>query len=266
MGRRYSYSATSTWWDCPYLYKLKYIDRLEPKPDLSPKNALFLGTSVHEAIEKRSIEEGLNSYKSNYPELTKEHEIELFKLEHIMKKAIDQIPEGEYEYKLLNDQFVGYIDMLVKVDEGIYDLYDFKYSNNVSGYKNSPQIHIYKYFYEYLTGNKIRNMYYVFVPKYDVKLPEDATEDELKESIIDFVNKHDVRFEQIEYDKKQVSFFFARINLIEKAKHFEKRYSFKCKYCDFAKYCKTNGKDRSELVEKEIKSKENSVEEVNLWS
>ena len=29
-----------------------------------------------------------------------------------------------------------------------YDLYDFKYSNNVGNYKKSQQLHLYKYFWE----------------------------------------------------------------------------------------------------------------------
>lgn len=36
----------------------------------------------------------------------------------------------------------------VPVEFRHYDLYDFKYSNNVSKYKDSPQLHLYKYFWE----------------------------------------------------------------------------------------------------------------------
>ena len=260
---RYSFSATSTWWECPFKYKLRYLDKLKTKPDLRPDNPLMEGTAMHEAIEKRSINEGINNYKSNFPVLTKEHDIEIYKMEQLMKKAIEQIPEGEYEFKLVTDDFIGYIDGLVEVEDGVYDLYDFKFTaSSPSKYLKSGQIHLYKYYYEHLTGNKIRDMYYAIVPKCTEKLTEDLSEEDLKEKINKWMSKKDIQFIKVDYDEKQVRWFFARKALIEKATSFEKRYSLTCRWCEYAKYCKTNGKDRSELVEEMI---EPVVEEVALF-
>ena len=261
---RYSFSSTSTWYECPFRYKLKYIDKLQVKPDLRPDNPLFEGTAMHEAIEKRSINEGIISYKSNFPILDENHNFEIYKMEKLMQKAIEQIPEGEYEFKLLTDEFVGYIDGLVKVDEGIYDLYDFKFSSaNPSKYAKSGQIHIYKYFYEKLTGNKIRDMYFAVIPKFSEKLSNDITEDQLKQKFEKWLQKHDVQFLKVEYDPLQVGWFFARIEMMNKATSYEKRYSLSCRWCDYQKYCSTNGKDRSELLEDK---KDEDVAEVNLWT
>ena len=261
---RYSFSATSMWWSCPFKYKLKYIDHLETKPDERAENPMYEGTAMHEAIEKRSINEGVANYKANYPELTKDHEIEIFKMEKLMEKAIKQIPEcEEYEYKLLTDKFVGYIDGLVKVDEGVYDLYDFKFSkSSPSKYAKSGQIHIYKNFYERLTGNKIRDMYYAVIPKFSDKLTDDITEDKLKENFNNWLKDHDVQFLKVEYDPQQVSWFFARMRLMEKATSYEKRYTHECAWCEYRKYCSSNGQDRSELKE-EVKEQE--IMETNLW-
>ena len=262
---RYSYSSVSTWWECPFKYKLRYIDKLQTKPDLRPDNALFEGTAVHEAIEHRDILKGIDSYKSNYPYIDINNEIEIFKMEKLMEKAIDQIPEcAEYEHKLLTDSFVGYIDGLVKVDEGLYDLYDFKFtSGGASKYAKSMQIHVYKNFYERLTGNKIRDMYYVIVPKFTEKLNENLSEENLKDKFIKWLEKHDVQFVKVEYDPKQVSWFFARMNLLKKATSFEKRYSLTCRWCEYQKFCSTNGKDRSELLDESLKEIE--VKEVELF-
>lgn len=257
MGR-VSYSSIETYWSCPYHYKLRYIDKLKTKPDTSPSCALYEGTAIHEAIEKRSIVEGMNTYRSNYKEINDEHYFEMYKLEKAMKKGIDQVPEGEYEYKLVNDTFIGFIDMLVKVEDGVYDLYDFKYSQNVDGYKKSGQVHIYAYYYEYLTKNKIRNIYYVFIPKCPIKYDENDDINILKQKVDEFYNKNDVRFEQIEFDRQHISYFFARQKMLEKETAFEKRYSFKCNWCEYQNYCKTNGADKSEL---EI---EDDVKEVDL--
>ena len=252
-----SYSKVETWNSCPYKYKLRYIDKLEPIPDTRPDNALFEGTAVHEGIENRSVDKAIESYKSNFTEITKDHEIEILKLKTILPRAIEQIPEGEYEYKLFDGLFVGYIDMLVKIDEGLYDLYDFKFSNNISGYKKSGQVHIYKYYYEKLTGNKIRNMYYAFIPKMKEKLDESISEQDFMKLLEKYSTK-DIKFEKIEFDKQQIGWFFARKTLMERDKTFNKRYSNKCLYCEFAKYCSTNGKDKSELLNKD-------PVETNLW-
>lgn len=260
MGR-ISYSSIETWWSCAYQYKLRYLDKLKTKPDTNPSSALYEGTAVHEAIEKRSLNEGLSSYKSNFPILNDEHNFELYKLEKAMKKGINQVPEGIYEYKLLTDDFVGYIDMLVEVSDGVYDLYDFKYSSNINRYKDSAQIHIYKYYYEKLTGNTIRNLYYVFVPKCPVKY----SKDNLKYLEVDkFFDSNDVIIQKVDFDRQKVNYFFARRKLLEKATVFEKRFSWKCKWCDYQKYCKSNGKDRSELVE-EVANTDSDIEEILLW-
>ncbi|MBQ6627887.1 MAG: PD-(D/E)XK nuclease family protein [Methanobrevibacter sp.] len=241
-----SYSKVDTYNTCPFLYKLKYIEHLEPKDDLSPSNPLFIGTACHEGIETRDVEKAVESYKSHFDEITSEHEVEIEKIKSIVPKAIEQIPDCEfYEYKLdVPDEFVGYIDGLVKVDEGLYDLLDFKTSNNISGYKTSPQVHIYKYYFERLTENKVRDLYYVFIPKSAIKLNEDLSN--VKE-ITDELKSRDIHFEKIDFDKQQVNYFFARKSLLEKETNFQKRYSSKCNWCQLRKFCKTNGADRSEL-------------------
>jgi len=45
----YSHSRISTFENCPYQYKLKYIDR--KKPEISTTIEAFMGSMVHEALE-----------------------------------------------------------------------------------------------------------------------------------------------------------------------------------------------------------------------
>ena len=68
--------------------------------------------------------------------------------------------KGEFEVEISNDDFKGFIDLLAPVTSDtrlggdyqelpdVFDLYDFKYSNNVEHYKESPQLHLYKFFFE----------------------------------------------------------------------------------------------------------------------
>lgn len=252
----FSYSKVSCYNDCPFKYKLNYVDKLKTLPDQSATNALYTGTAAHEGIEKRSIEAALESYKSNYTEITPAHELEMFKLSTILERAIKEVPEGEYEVRVSHeDGFVGFIDCLVKNEDGTYDILDFKCSNNKSGYLSSPQIHIYKYYYELTTGNKVRNIYYVFIPKASTQLTESASSEDLekaKEKAKAKLDEMSIDIVEVPFNKEQLNHFFARKAIMEKGAatgDFEKRFSTRCSYCEFKKYCQSKGEDTSELTD-----------------
>ena len=46
------------------------------------------------------------------------------------------------------------------------------------------------------------------------------------------------------------------MDVSDRDKNYTKIYSTMCKFCEYQKYCSTNGADRSELVEKEPEFKE----------
>lgn len=222
----FSYSRVECHDQCPYKYFLRYIEKIEPEPNQEPNNPLYLGTAIHEGIEKRSIEAAINSYKSNYPELTEANEFEIEKLKAILPKAIEEIPEGEYEFRISDpDGFVGFIDMLVSVGDRVYDLYDFKHSNNVDRYKKSSQVHVYKYYYEKMTGNKIRNIYYIIIPKC------------LDEGLDRYKAEAKIQFEPIQFDKTKVGNFFAHKLMMEKDDKFIKRKTKLCEWCEYRAIC-----------------------------
>lgn len=134
---------------------------------------------------------------------------------------------------------------MVEIEPGVYDLYDIKYSNNIGKYSNSNQVSVYKYYYERITGNKIRNMYYAMIPKLMETLNESLDKEaKLKE----YIDNSQVILQLIEYDRKQVNFFFARKMMMEKDDKFIKRQSGACKWCEYKSLCESNGEDRSGLV------------------
>lgn len=252
---KFSYSKVSTFEQCPYKFKLRYKDKLEPLTNYGPDNPLYEGTAVHEGIEKRSVEDAISCYKANYPVITKSHEIEILKIKEVLKKAIKDIPEGEYEHRLsCDDGFIGFIDCLVLNEDGTYNLLDFKFSNNVSRYKRSAQIHVYKYYFESLTGNKIKDMYYVMIPKYaDADLNESLDMSDIKDRIKKYYKDKEITFEKISYSPQLVEKFFKEKEQMDSCKEFKKKPSKLCEWCDYFEYCSTNGKDTSKLMPKEVK-------------
>ena len=251
-NKKFSHSAVETFDGCPYKYKLKNIDKLETWFDQRPNNALVLGTALHESIETMDIDSALEKYFSNYNEVNEDVWLEAYKVRLVAENAIEKLPRGIYEYKLLTDDFIGFIDLLVPVGKGVYDIYDFKYSNNVSKYLKSPQVHLYKYYFEKITGETIRNIYYVFLPKNsDVWDRSEMTFEEFKKSIFEKLHDSKPRIEKVEYDKKYVGYYFSRraklINYLTLGLEFEPRVSWKCQWCQYKAYCVSGGTDTHEI-------------------
>lgn len=150
---KWSYSRAELLKQCPYKFKLRYIDKLETVPNQDFNNPLYLGTCLHKAIESGFNPKDL--YKNFY--ITNDLiENELIKIEYLINKL--NLPIGEHEIHIENNFYNGYIDFIDL--EG--NLYDFKYSNNIDNYLDSGQLHVYKYFYEKITGKKINKLYYLF--------------------------------------------------------------------------------------------------------
>lgn len=113
---------------------MRYIYGITTIPPAEPDNALIMGQTVHTGIEK-SLEEAIKEYSFSYPIITDEHINEIIKFETVIPLARAAIPPGgAFEVEIADSDFHGFIDYLVPVGNGYFDLYDFKYSNNVSGY------------------------------------------------------------------------------------------------------------------------------------
>lgn len=269
-----SYSRIDTFKQCPYKYKLIYIDKLETKFNLDPTNALVLGTALHTGIEKNVLE-AIKGYYSNYPSVTPLMVNEAIKLEIMIEKAKAILPKGEYELCLDDEDYIGYMDLLVPVyqtninharydengnvidNDGYevsqdiigYDLYDFKYSNNVDNYLNSRQLHLYKYYFEKLNpGKKIRNLNYVIVPKVKLKQDEYESIEEYRERLIKECEAQNIKIVPIEYNIQKVIDFLTDSKHCIECQDFNKKPNKFCFFCDFKKYCESNGKLDSNIV------------------
>ena len=190
---------------------MRYCDRIQTiKPD-EADNALFLGTALHTGLEK-GVEEAIKEYFMQYPVITDAHINEAIKLEVMIPKAARLIPKGEFEVNISDDDFTGFIDLLAPVTSStrlggeyqelpnVYDLYDFKYSNNVNHHKDSVQVHLYKYFFEKLNpGKKIRNLFYLCVPKVNIKQKKTETLGQFRQRIQEELTKAAPKLVQVAF-------------------------------------------------------------------
>ncbi len=267
-----SYSRVSSFQQCPFKWWLHYIQELETIDKCDPADALKLGTALHEGIET-DVESALHKYFMSYPIITDQHENEAIKLRNLIPKVKNILPEGgEFERLIECDDFKGFIDYLVPVkkkkifhssgdispvgevmgywteESDEFDIYDFKYSNNVNRYMESAQLHVYKYFAEKLLNIKIRNLYFVFVPKTQIR--QKKTEDlfQFRQRLTQTLETMQPTIEQVEYDPNKVIEFLLETKHVVECEDYEKRPSRLCDWCDFQDYCESGGQNDIDII------------------
>ena len=247
-----SHSKIETFEGCQFKYKMRYINEIQTLKADNPDNALFLGTALHTGIEK-DVDTAISEYFMQYPVITDEHINEAMKLEVMIPKAKSKIPKGEFEVEISDEDFHGFIDLLAPVTSdtrlggeyqelpNVYDIYDFKYSNNVSHYKESRQLHLYKYFFEKNNpGKKIRHLYYLCVPKVNIKQKKTEDLTQFRQRIQEELNDAEPQLIPVEYNSEKVIDYMFSVKHTLEAEEFPKNQSWLCRYCDYKDYCERN--------------------------
>lgn len=251
-----SHSRISTFVQCPFEFDLIYKKELKTIFNCDPQNALILGHALHTGIEK-DVDAAINEYYSAYPIIDDLHINEAIKFKYLIPKVKALLPEGEHEVKIEDDDYVGFIDLLVPVNRmslsppealsnnEYYDIYDFKYSNNVDHYLESEQLHLYKYYFEKTNpGKRIRNLYFVFIPKTMIRQKKKNKTNKFDESLYEFrkriiseLDKKEIQIKQIDYNPTKVIEFLTNTKHCIECENYEKNQSRLCDWCDFKNYC-----------------------------
>lgn len=237
---RYSYSNVSTFSQCPYKWFLNYKQHLKTIPDTAPDNALWLGLAVHKGIEEGSVEAGIAEYKSYYNVITDANINWMIQLEYQLPRVIDLLPKGgEHELEVKLPNFVGYIDY-VCADT----LWDFKFSNNVDNYKNSPQLSIYKHYLEQVRPDlHINHLKYVMIPKVNIRQKKTESLWEFRQRLQERLEATEIKIIEVSYDDASVTQFEKCCQLLETVEKFPKNPTRLCDWCNYQKYCQSNGKE-----------------------
>ena len=256
---------------------MRYLQGMTTIPATEPDNPLILGQTVHTGIEK-SLKEAIREYCFSFPIIADEHINEIIKFETVIPLARAAIPPGgQFEVEIKDDDFHGFIDYLVPARTeqrlngenqeipDVFDLYDFKYSNNVSGYKQSGQLHEYKYFFERNNpGKKIRNMYFVFIPKVTIRQKKTETLLEFRERLKEALSGVEVKTVQIGFNPEKVIEFLFGIKAVNEETEFPQEKSYLCRYCEFQEYCEKGNDYMIKLPENKRRNIE-AVKKRVLW-
>jgi phage nucleotide-binding protein len=233
---QYSYSRVSLFENCPYHFKLKYIDKLTELPRYDADNPLIIGHALHTGIE-HDVKTALDEYYNAFPVLTDEIINEAIKLEILIPKVKDYLYrnfedfEFIHEYKIDHEDYIGFVDLILKAPDGTCMVMDFKYSNNIKNYLDSGQLHIYKDYLE-KDGFDVQRLAYLFVPKTSIKQKENEDLYQYRKRLIEIVEESEVTLVPIKYDDMELIYFQNNIKKIETAKEWPKNVSGKCFSCN----------------------------------
>lgn len=259
---------------------MRYIDRILTIPSDEADNALILGHAIHTGIEK-GVDAAVKEYFMAYPIITDNHINEAMKLEYLIPKVQAILPKGEFELKIADGNFIGFMDLLTPVEpietveQGLnggkcickyeaFDLYDFKYSNNSEKYADSRQLHLYKQQFELLNPEKkIRNMYFVMIPKVNIK--QKKTEDllQFRRRIESELSKTKIELLEVQYDPNKVIEHWLLTKQLLETSEFPKEQSWLCRYCEYSEFC-MKGNDFMNLPKNERRNIE-KIEKKVIW-
>lgn len=242
----FHFSTIETFDNCPMKFKLTYLDELKTIDSDDPQNPLILGTAIHRGMET-DLETAVKEYMNSYSLIDDRHVDEIIKMEHWIPRLKALIPEGLHEYTFKNDVYMGTADLLVPVESPVgdsqwYDLYDFKYSNNINHYMESRQLHVYKHYLQKIKGVHISRMFFVFIPKVMIRqgLKEDLFH--FRKRLQEELNSKEIEIREVYFNRDMVDDFHHTCMRIGLTKTFKKNFTYLCDWCEFKDFCK-KGKD-----------------------
>lgn len=236
---QFSYSRVDSFKQCPYKWKLHYLDKLQTIKDQKPDNALYLGGALHKGIET-NVKEAVEEYLSHYYVVTDLMINEIIKLELLIpkvKELLQYVKIHSQEYAIHTKRFIGFVDLITENEDGSVDVFDFKYSNNVDKYLESGQLHIYKYYLEQ-KGFKVNKLGFIFIPKTSIRQKKDEDLYQFRKRLIQTVNASEVQLIEVPYNPNKVIEFYDKIVDIKEETEFPKNETKLCDWCEYQEYCK----------------------------
>jgi hypothetical protein len=164
---------------------------------------------------------------------------------------LELLPDAECEVEISTDDFIGYIDRLVYLftdEAGIehYEIWDYKYSNNIDHYLESAQLHLYKYYFEKTHPNTVVDtLKYVFIPKVNIrqklKAKPPETIQEFRVRLLEHLKCVEPQIKEVKFDETMVTRFQECCQRLETVKKFPKNPTKLCNWCQFQQYCESDG-------------------------
>jgi len=245
----YSNSRLATYENCPQQYKLRYIDKVELPEGAEEGIEAFLGSRVHETLEKlhkeliltklNSLDDLLGYYKNEWDKnwhenvvvvkkgFTKDHYrnagkealTNYYKRHQPFNQSRTLATEQLITFKIDNYTIRGFIDRLSQPERGIYEIHDYKTSGSLPSqdkFDNDRQLALYHIGIKekYPDAKDVQLIWHYLI--FDKEFLSTRTDAQLKD-----------------LQKEVVSL----IKTIERDTRFEPNESNLCDWCEFPEYC-----------------------------
>ena len=252
---RYSHSRVECHNNCPYQYKLRYVDYIKTIPAPEADNALIVGNTIHKGAET-DLKTAIDFYYSNYPIINDNHINETIKFEYLIPKIheiLANVNVYKKEFKINTERFVGIVDLITKNDDGTVDVFDYKYSNSYEHYAESPQLHLYKYFLEQI-GFNVRKLGFIFIPKISIRQKQEENLYQFRKRLKEELHNSKIKIMEIQYNAEKVVAWMNDIINITEDSEFKKNPTNLCSWCEYEEYC-IKGEDYMLLPKNERREK-----------
>ena len=248
---RVSHSRVDLYKRCHFHYRLKYIDKFTQLDEHKADSPLTIGNALHYGLEVGNKQEMIDYYYSQFPVKTDKTINEAIKLELAFDKVypiLQNITIKHQEYVIEEPEFKGIVDLITENDDGTVDIFDFKYSNNVDNYMDSPQLHIYQYYLEQY-GFKVNKLGYIFIPKLFIRQKKNEDLDQFRKRLVETYKEKQVQLVEIPKDEMQIVYFFndaksIQIDFSKSYKELERNINDSCFACKY-------GEDYLEIIEED---------------
>ena len=248
---RVSHSRVDLYKRCHFHYRLKYIDKFTQLDEHKADSPLTIGNALHYGLEVGNKQEMIDYYYSQFPVKTDKTINEAIKLELAFDKVypiLQNITIKHQEYVIEEPEFKGIVDLITENDDGTVDIFDFKYSNNVDNYMDSPQLHIYQYYLEQY-GFKVNRLGYIFIPKLFIRQKKNEDLDQFRKRLVETYKDKQVQLVEIPKDEMQIVYFFndaksIQIDFSKSYKELERNINDSCFACKY-------GEDYLEIIEED---------------
>ena len=232
---RYSYTNVSTFSQCPRKWKYQYIDQLKTIPDTAPDNALWCGLAIHKGFEEWNVQAGLDEYKSHYNILTDQNVNWMIQIEYQLTKLLEITPKGgQHEIEVKTDRFIGYIDYIIG-----NEIWDWKFSNNIDNYLQSPQLSIYKHYLSVVRPDiQIDHIKFCFIPKINIRQKKDESLFEFRQRLQEYLETSKIKVVEVKYDEDSITQFEQACQMLDHVENFPKNETRLCKWCQYEPLCK----------------------------
>ena len=213
-----SYSSGTQYHRCPKAYDYKYNQKLNRIKAREPTDPLLLGTTLHLGMEL-DYEAAESFYLNEFYVMDDNQVNELIKIEHWVTRGHEYLLELDVmfkEYEIDTPEYKGTIDLVTDNNDGTVDLWDYKYcaDSSIERYLHAEQLHLYKYFFEKVSGLKVRDIRYIIFPKLFIRQMDDEDLSSFRNRIKDSLNNMHYKIIRMDYIPEMLALFSKKVKPI----------------------------------------------------